>query len=126
MIKKIKTMYNVMYNRYLCFAFENFTAESFSLNKFRIIDLYINSLWSIIIFIRYVLRIQYTPMRTIFLNAQYYQIDMSGTWTTWITVWVPFLSAMVAIAWASQCSGRVSSSCFTSGTIVLLWLQTRL
>jgi hypothetical protein len=39
----------------------NFTAESVSLNRFRIIEthLYINLLWSVVIFIRYVLRIQY-------------------------------------------------------------------
>jgi hypothetical protein len=49
-------------NKYLRFASENFTAEIFSLNRFRIIEthLYINLLWSVVIFIRYVLRIQYT------------------------------------------------------------------
>ena len=47
----------------LRFASENFTAESY--NRFRIIEthLYINLLWSVS---RYVLRIQYTLMRTIF------------------------------------------------------------
>jgi len=55
-------------NRYLRFASDNFTAESSSLNRFRIIEthLYINLLWSVVIFIRYVLQIQYTLMRTIF------------------------------------------------------------
>jgi hypothetical protein len=55
-------------NRYLRFASENFTAESFSLNRFRIIEthLYINLLWSVVIFILYLLRIQYTLIRTIF------------------------------------------------------------
>jgi hypothetical protein len=54
----------MVYN--LRFASENFTAESF--NRFRIIEthLYINLLWSVVIFSRYVLRIQYTLMRTIF------------------------------------------------------------
>jgi hypothetical protein len=53
---------------YLRFDSENFTADSSSLNRFRTIEshLYINLLWSVVIFIRYALRIQYTLMRPIY------------------------------------------------------------
>ena len=49
----------------------NFAAENFSLNRFRIIEthLYINLLWSVVIFIRYVLRIQYTLMWTFLMRS---------------------------------------------------------
>ena len=65
---RLQVKWRELNNKYLRFASENFTAESFSLNRFRIIEtrLYINLLWSVVIFIRYVLRIQYTLMRTIF------------------------------------------------------------
>ena len=65
---RLQVKWRELNNIYLRFASENFTAESFSLNRFRIIEthLYINLLWSVVIFIRYVLRIQYTLMRTIF------------------------------------------------------------
>ena len=65
---RLQVKWRELNNIYLRFASENFTAESFSLNRFRIIEthLYINLLWSVVIFIRYALWIQYTLMRTIF------------------------------------------------------------
>jgi hypothetical protein len=65
---RLQVKWRELYNIYLRFASENFAAESFSLIRFRIIEtrLYINLLWSVVIFIRYALRIQYTLMRPIF------------------------------------------------------------
>ena len=86
-------------NRYLRFDSENFTAESFSLNRLRIIEthLYINLLWSVVIFIRYVLRIQYTLMRTIFQCAVINEWHVNHT-SHGLQYELPFLRVIVPIA----------------------------
>ena len=90
-------------NIHLPFTSENFATKCFSLNRVRIIEthLYFNLLWSIVIFIRYALRIQYTPMIAISLMRSNTKQRGVAREPHELRHELRLLRLMVAIAWAN-------------------------